>query len=64
MAYDKFNSIVREYWNGANQHERFGQFFVNRYVRDTDRPWPLLFYMTDTKTAMKIAYLYLTNTKE
>lgn len=55
-----FHDIVREYYKGPNKRLRFGQFFVNRYVRSNHLPWPELFYCEDTELAMEMAHDFLT----
>jgi len=54
-----FGDIVREYYCGPNKRLRFGQFFVNRYVKASQLPWPELFYCEDTEQSMEMARDFL-----
>lgn len=51
--------IALEYYrSGHDKTQRFGQYFVNYYVKNIHLPWPELFYETDNAKALEIAILY------
>ena len=44
------------YAGGHNKHERFGQYFVNRYI---SQPWPELFHERDVVKAVRVVEQWL-----
>jgi hypothetical protein len=46
-------SAVEYFRSGAHKSQRFGQFYINRYM-PSDTVWPELFYEKDTKKALEL----------
>jgi len=48
-----YHTLVHEYTEFYDEHQRFGQYMYNKYYWGTD-PWPILFYEEDAVEAFKI----------
>lgn len=46
-------AVVEYYRSGADKTQRFGQFYINRYM-PASTVWPELFYEEDNEKALNI----------
>jgi len=53
---NSMNQLNRLYGARKVADERYGQFFVNRFIR---KPWPELFYEVDREKAQEIVRCWL-----